>query len=622
MTRNLLAVLGVGSAAAACGGGGTVEPPPPPPVTEPVGQVVDLGPGERILMSGSDLDGFTLVTGGGTFDVIIESAARTPGSHDLRIELTPVSGGAAAAPPVGARAPGDQQLAGPAPPAIELPNQRELMLRQRSFELESKLRANVRNELRRKGAVPVRRPPILAESVTRDVGDTITLRIGVGVGLVADCDSDETVDAVVARVGDGITILEDVRVAGRLPPTNLTQIETQLDEVVYPLITGYFGEPADIDRNGTILALITPEVNQLSEDDGSIVTGFFFSGDLANRSTCSASNQAELFYLIAPDPSGEYGPDISVEYASRLIRTTIPHELVHLLNTEQRVIIGDGNFGDREHAWLDEGMAHLGEEISGLKAAGLPLRAEHTLADLAGDELLLPIFNEFQLLNLSRFGKFLAGGCNPSSPHGPGAVLALGDADGKDPGGLPSLAFRGFGWGFVRWLGDHFGPEGDGLLEGAREEDLFRLLSSGGPSHLSGVANVENAVAQMAGPRLSWPQLVDLYLTSVLREWRGPPDSGMERWLSWDLGAVYGSLNESNLGDSCPYSRAYPLAPTFVSVSGSGRSNVDFRVNAATGRYIQLFTAGAEMVVIRVLGENGTARPSGAEAQVSVVRSP
>jgi hypothetical protein len=92
-----------------------------------------------------------------------------------------------------------------------------------------------------------------------------------------------------------------------------------LEDVVYPVNTSYFGEPADIDGNERIIILVTEETNKLSGSNGlTFIAGFFVPSDLSDSGNpegggtaagglCATSNEAEILYLIAPDPGGRYG---------------------------------------------------------------------------------------------------------------------------------------------------------------------------------------------------------------------------------------------------------------------------------------------------------------------------
>ena len=627
-----------GFALAACGGGTTDPPPPPPPplasgcggtATPSVSVTLDLSPGEHVTLDDpADVRAFRLAGSDVSRDyqVIVQSASRAPGqSVDgcLRVAAERASGNVTPArPPRLAPAGGEMS--------------RDLRRRESWFARERILREREMQELAAVGARPIRArsrgldPLDLADALRPPaLGDTLSFRVGVGANLVVNCRNPTMVMGEVRYAGEHFTIVEDLQFhsqpdSDRFSEDEFEAIGRQLDEVVYPVDVAYFGEPADIDNNGTVFALITAEVNKLTPaGEESVVAGFFLARDLTTRSSCEASNEGEIFYLVGPDPDEDYGSDISLSFANALARSTVAHEFAHLLNTQQRVTLGGGNiFGDREVAWLDEAMAHLAEEIAGLRAAGLGTRENLDLEMLTSTEEQLSIYNHFHIVNQIRLGRFLRGGC-PPDPNGPGAAPALGDAAGEDPGGVESLAFRGFAYGFARWLGDQFGASGSGgALTGSREEELFRYLTSGGPAHFKGITNVERTLQAVAGVEMEWEEILSLYLTSLIADDRAPADTDPRtQWKTWNLAALFRQLSDSNLGDRCPFTRNFPLTPSRVNVHVSTNSSTEFTVNSSTGRYFSLVSSGATPnLTIEVMDPAGANLPGRARAQVTVLR--
>ena len=627
-------------ALAACGGGTTDPPPPPPPpplatgcggaATPSVSVTLDLTLGQHVTLdNAADVRAFRL-TGSDAprdYEVIVQSASQAPGQSVngcIRVRAERASGNVTPSQPPRLTSGGGELS-------------RDLRRRESWFARERVLRERELQELAAVGAQPIRSrtpgldPLSLVDALRPpDLGDTLTFRVGVGADLVVNCRNPTMVTGEVRYAGEYFTIVEDLQFhsqpdSDRFSEAEFEAIGRQLDEVVYPTDVAYFGEPADIDNNGTVFALITAEVNKLTPaGEESVVAGFFLARDLTTRSSCEASNEGEIFYLVGPDPDEDYGSDISLSFANALARSTVAHEFAHLLNTQQRVTLGSGNiFGDREVAWLDEGLAHLAEEIAGLRAAGLGTRANLDLDMITTSEEQLTAYNHFHVVNQIRLGRFLRGGC-PPDPNGPAAAPALGDAAGEDPGGVESLSFRGFAYGFVRWLGDQFGASGSGgALPGSREEELFRYLTRGGPAHFKGVTNVERTLQAVAGVNMEWEELLSLYLTSLIADDRVPADADPRtQWTTWNLPALYRQLSESNLGDRCPFTRNFPLTPSRVNVHVSTNSSTEFTVNSSTGRYFSLVASGAAPdLVVEVMNPAGEGFPGRAQAQVTVLRT-
>jgi hypothetical protein len=81
----------------------------------------------------------------------------------------------------------------------------------------------------------------------------------------------------------------------------------------------------------------------------------------------------EIIYILAPDPGGEWGTEISKEFAmSNLMPAVVPHELQHAINYNQHVLV---NGGSSEESWLNEGLSHFAEDRAGFGMEN-PSRAE------------------------------------------------------------------------------------------------------------------------------------------------------------------------------------------------------------------------------------------------------
>jgi hypothetical protein len=107
--------------------------------------------------------------------------------------------------------------------------------------------------------------------------------------------------------------------------------------------------------------LITKEVNKQSG-----VLGFVWSLDLVPRTLVATSNEAEIFYGIAPDPSGIYGRVYTKTEASNDYRALMAHELTHVIQAGQYWYGPAG----RKKTWEQEGGATLSEQLVGFKANG------------------------------------------------------------------------------------------------------------------------------------------------------------------------------------------------------------------------------------------------------------
>lgn len=604
----------------ACGDSGTGPPPPGGSVT------LDLAVGESALLTeASQVRSFAITGGDGDrrYDVIVQQA-RSGFGPSQTMRLTVTAGGAAASAVDAQRVrTALQQL----PPGTDF-----LTRRQNALRFEDRLRESTRREALRVGARSARPPegrdPGARFSVVRDpltAGQSVTFKLGVTVDLQANCSSTETIDTEIRWVGDNFAIAEDVQVAGHLTPEDFEGLGTLLDETIYPVETAYFGSTADIDENGVVVALITAEVNRTTpRNAGYTIGGFFFGGDLLDATQCPASNEGELFYLIAPDPGGVYSNSVSVDEAISLARQVVSHEFFHLIGNQQRTTLGGGGVLDEEDAWLDEGLAHFAEELIGMAVVGKSLRSNLDLEGVApsGEPVANAAFNDFHLANLQRAARFMLD---------PDGTLALGTQSGADPPGTETLKMRGFGYLFARWLGDQFGPAGSGIIPGSGEEALFRELASGGPAFLAGPENVERAVQVVGGASRSWEELVSGFLGMLAVD--DADVSGLDpafSSLTWNYPDLFGQLSEEEFvdpdGNPVPppseLRNPYPLIPTFLSISESTNTSRSFSTNPSTGAFFTLSSVGSapDLTVEVTNGTGGMLDPT-LDAQVLVIRT-
>lgn len=131
------------------------------------------------------------------------------------------------------------------------------------------------------------------------------------------------------------------------------------------LMRRWFGEESDVNGDGKVAALLTPQVNRLGTMGGGIITGFFLASDLYARSSSNAiSNEREIIYALVPNSRGHYGSiTLSKEFTiENLLTAVLPHEFQHVISYNRHVFEGEGT---PEHNWLNEGLSHLTEDLVG-----------------------------------------------------------------------------------------------------------------------------------------------------------------------------------------------------------------------------------------------------------------
>jgi len=411
----------------------------------------------------------------------------------------------------------------------------------------------------------------------------------------------------VRAVGPHFAVVEDTLVAGVLTQADYADILDEIETVAWPVDSAYFGTPHDLDGNGRVLALVTPEVNRLG------AAGFFTVTDLASRADCPASNEGEVLWLIAPDPARQFGFDaISPDLVRTRLAGVVSHELQHLIHAERRVFESGGDFDSTDELWLNEGLSHIAEEVSGLYDAGL-----HTGDDVAFDDLAMAATStRFARYHLSDF-RFVR-----DYLQNPGAVPAL--MEGPVTRGQLRRA-RGFGYLFLRWLADQYASVGaPGLVGTVEEEALFRDLTVGGSTLRRSIDNVLGALAQL-GENQTWDELFSDYVgmpgVDDVADADIPLDGKLEL-RTWNFPRAYENARAN--GFDLDFPAGFPLRPTLVllrTIPATGFS-APVRLLPTTGVYFRLEgLSETPRSRITVTGSGTGPLPSGNEIRVTIVRT-
>lgn len=213
-----------------------------------------------------------------------------------------------------------------------------------------------------------------------------------------------------------------------LQPT-VDDIIGTFDHEVYPRACRTLGRAADVDRDGRFTILLTPWLGKLS--DGKVSLGGFVRGsDFFRDLAPPYGNRCDMMYLntnLGP------GPDL---------RSILAHEYTHA------VIFSEHMFGSYqpqaqhqdEEGWLNEGVAHVVEDLHGYSWSNLDYRISAFLSAPERYQLVVPDY--------FRAGLFRS--------HG----------------------HRGAAYLFLRWCCDRYG------------DDFLKQLVQ---TNLTGTANVEAA---------------------------------------------------------------------------------------------------------------------------------
>ncbi len=458
---------------------------------------------------------------------------------------------------------------------------------QRDVAFERSLRERERREL---GPLRDARLPFSRESEaglpvasfntprTATVGQLLTLNGNAN----SACQSPDNRVGRVAAISDRLIVVADTsNPPGGYTDAEYRDIATYWDSVIHPMDVENFGQPSNIGGYNRIIAFYTRAVNQLSPRGANfVIGGFFFQRDLFPKTNqpgfqgCAGSNEAEMMYLLVPDPTGVVNGNIrSKENVTRFNFGTLAHEFQHLINASRRLHLTPG--GDNsEEVWLDEGLAHTAEELLFYRVAGLDANQNVTLTRITSTQTIRDAFNNYGLSNIIRLGDYLQAP-STNSPWAPNDQLST----------------RGAIWQFLRFVA---GRTSDPAA-------FYRRLTD---APQSGVANLQaNLPGALPDLLRDWSvaQLADDVATGL------PSEFG---FASWNFRSVVGGLRQNN---------GQPLFPTYplpVRVLSSGAA-IDFTVQGG-GAAFHRFTVPAARTGLVTVQSNGGALP--ATARVAVVR--
>ena len=275
-----------------------------------------------------------------------------------------------------------------------------------------------------------------------------------------------TVAAQLAYVGGNVLLYVDTLApTGGFTPAQLQGFGQYFDQVLYSIDTTAFGAPADVDQNGHIIMLMSPVVNGDTPSSTctsqGYVAGFFNSEDF-NGSADPNSNQGEIFYSIVPDSAGRFSCAHTVSDLQGVEPATFLHELQHLINFSQHVVVGGGAAGA---SWLDEGLSIAAEELGSVhyEQQCPPPACRSNPAQLFPDS------------SQGFIQDFLYDSYAYALLPDTASITLENDADQGE-------SWRGGAWLLVRWLADQTGGNG-----------FYRQLERG-PS--DGVADIQQATGQ------------------------------------------------------------------------------------------------------------------------------
>jgi len=581
---------------------------PPPGFESPLPSArIELEPGEFITFSGSELSGTVELPAAPesrSYVVAVLDARGTPGPA-ASIRLSVIRAGAPLATSTVTRsATPPREFASPGPDPIQ----------DWFAHDEAAFRRSVGRDLRLAGARPATRAgaPSLRWSRSASVaavGDTLVFGSPVEAdGTLATCTSTSRVTGVVRAVGARFTVVEDTAAAGLLGAPYYSALLDEIETVAWPVDSAYFGQPFDIDANGSVIVLVTGEVNRLG------AAGFFTRSDLSARADCPASNEGEVLWVVAPDPDRRFGNDvIPIGLVESRLPGVVAHELQHLIHAERRIFEAGGDFESVEVLWLNEAMSHIAEEVAGFYRGGRTTGANLDFSDL-GDPEVTATFDRYHVGNLRFVQTYFRETTRvPALADEPVSRGELGRA-------------RGFGYLFLRWIADRYAADGPrGIVGPEAEQTFFRALTVGGGALLQSTENVVRTLSTTLGQTRTWQDLFAEYVTAPAVDDATPASVSLPGALiipTWNLPAVYENAAASGFGLDFP--NGFPLVPRLIllgTIPASGFVD-DLELLPSTASYYR-FEGVVETPAshIRITGPNGAPLPDSGDIRVTITRT-
>ena len=427
-----------------------------------------LAVGEVRTLAGAERSALCLPAGGEY--TLIAFSGLEAGSLPITFEARGTS--AAAGTPSPARAPAAGITLGGAARSLTSAASFEHDLRTRTRTAARPLAPGARRALaERRGRPAAGGVNLSLATLALQAGDYVTLNTSATGGGCTAPRSDRT-GRVVAVSTRAVVVADTTNPANGFTDDEYRSFATAFDNLVYPVDVAAFGEPTDIDESGRTIIFFTRAVNELTPANVQyVIGGFFFGRDLLPRAPvpaqdypgCAGSNEAEMFYMLVPDPTGVVnGNKRTKEFVGERTIGVLGHEFEHLINFGRRIYV-QGT--DPEETWLDEGLAHVAEELLFYRSAagtGLAPRTNITLQALTATQASLDAVNRFQVSNLGRLATYLEATAS-NSPY------ASND----------ELETRGATWQLLRYGADQRGGD---------ENQLWRALVN---SRVSGLANLQ-----------------------------------------------------------------------------------------------------------------------------------
>ena len=281
-----------------------------------------------------------------------------------------------------------------------------------------------------------KQPTLLRNTVptTLTVGDLVSFNVDTG-----NCarPRDNRQGRVVAIRNRAVVVADVNNPTGGFTDAEYASYAAAFDTLIAAVDEANFKSPAGYNGDNRVFMFFTRAVNELTPRGAPyIYGGFFYGRDLFPVSTCASSNEAQMFYLLVPDPNAVVADARTKEYVNRTTNGTIAHEYQHLINASRRIFINT-SAQDYEETWLNEGLSHIAEELMYYRTSGKAPRQNLGYNEVVSSQPSIDAFNQYEIFNFGRYADYLDGTAS-SSPWAPDDELGT----------------RGATWSLLRYLVD------------------------------------------------------------------------------------------------------------------------------------------------------------------------
>ncbi len=177
------------------------------------------------------------------------------------------------------------------------------------------------------------------------------------------------VEGRLRAVGRRVQVYVDARDAASVGAELIRDVVGTFDERIHPTVARTMGLARDVDGDGRFTVLLSSWLTRLAGGRHA-VDGFVRGADLDMNLIAPFSNRCDMMYLSTTLKTGPH------------LRTVMAHEYTHAVTFGARVAAATrlGRPAVEEEGWLEEGLAHLAEDLHAFSRSNLDYRVSAFLS--------------------------------------------------------------------------------------------------------------------------------------------------------------------------------------------------------------------------------------------------